>query len=594
MITRLIKDEIDQDKFSLGNFYARRVRRLFPALFVTVVATFILAVLMFSPAHLRRFAGELIYSLASISNFYFWSESGYFDADAHFKPLLHTWSLSVEEQFYLFWPLLLVFLLSRLRDVSAILVILVLGCFSFALNLIFQGGNDVIRGVSLMLARLFEDGGSTIYFLTPFRIFEFAIGAIMVWLADYRPKNNWPLELLLLIGFGLAVVPVFVYNDTLLFPSYYALAPCIGAALMIYAGEARYLGWLLKNPLSVRIGLISYSLYLVHWPIYVFYRYYVYGEITTAEKYGVLLASFVMALLMYHFVEQRYRRPLPNTPVTSKAAFGLGCALLAILLILPAATAWANNGWVSRAKAYIVNLNEIKCHSDKVCEHQKGTKGTVLLVGDSHMAHHTKTLLEKFPGYTVHVFNVAACYFGSGYKSTDHNLSRGKLCERANRSLRSYISEHGKNITYVVHGQRWHGYSSSLYTLAGDKPLIGNPEQRYRVMLQDVAELYAPISSKILVLGAAPNIAEGCTERADFFPMMCRARGRNILQSVNVSKRVSENLFSPQIKFIHPVNALCNGKRCLEAIGNRKLYRDSHHLTRDGSNLVLRKFNPEA
>lgn len=593
LITRLIKDEIEEGRFSFGEFYARRARRLFPALFVTVAATFLLAVLMFSPEHLRRFAGELIYAVTSLSNFYFWGESGYFDADAHFKPLLHTWSLSVEEQFYLFWPLLLVFLLTRLRGLSAALAILALGGISFALNLLFQGGGDVFKGVSSALAQAFEDGGASIYFLTPFRIFEFAIGAVLVWLMGFRPMSNWPLELLLFIGLVLAVAPVFLYDETLLFPSYYALAPCLGAALMIYAGEARYLGRVLSNPLSVRIGLISYSLYLVHWPVYVFYRYYVYGELTTVEKYGVLLASFALAFVLYHFVEQRYRRPAPAARVTSQATFGLGCALLAMLLILPAATAWANGGWASRAKTFVVNLNEVKCESDNFCELQKGSKGTVLFVGDSHMGHHMKTLLDKFSGYTVHVFNVSSCFFGKDFGSRDHNEGRGKVCERANRNLRSYISVHDQDISYVVHGQRWHGYLGRLYTISGQQALTGSDQQKYRAMLRDVGELYKSINAKKLVLGAAPNSAAGCIERSDLLPMKCRGRGQNTLRHVNLFKKVSGQGVISGGSFVHPVDSLCVGKRCRETIGNRKLYRNTDHLTRDGSNLVLRGFSVE-
>ncbi|RMH84867.1 acyltransferase [Pseudomonas sp. AOB-7] len=591
LITRLIKDEIEEGRFSFGEFYARRARRLFPALFVTVAATFLLAVLMFSPEHMRRFAGELIYAVTSLSNFYFWGESGYFDADAHFKPLLHTWSLSVEEQFYLFWPLLLVFLLTRLRGLSAALAILALGGISFALNLLFQGGGDVFKGVSSTLARAFADGGATIYFLTPFRIFEFAIGAVLVWLMGLRPRSNWPLELLLLVGLVLAIAPVFLYDETLLFPSYYALAPCLGAALLIYAGEARYLGRILRNPLSVRIGLISYSLYLVHWPVYVFYRYYVYGELTTVEKYGVLLTSFALALVLYHFVEQRYRKPKQRARKGSRVAFGLSCVLLALFLIVPAAMAWFGDGWAWRAERYVVQPNEIRCESPSLCKLQDGSRGRVLLVGDSHLGHHMKTLLEKFSGYQVDAFNVSACFFGEALRTQDHKVWRKKICARANANLRKYLHENGGELAYVVHAQRWH--MQRVASLVTGKPLQGTVKQKYKFLLDDVMALYAAVPARKIVLGAAPNTALGCVERARFISMPCRdALLNDTVQRTRMFKNVAKQYEADAI-FIHPVDSLCRGNVCRELSGNKKLYRDVHHLTREGSNLVLRKLQVE-
>ena len=125
LITRLIRHDVDAGRFSFGVFYIRRVRRLFPALFVTIVVTFIAASVLFTPLHLERLGGSALHALLSVSNFYFWTESGYFDATSTVKPLLHFWSLSVEEQFYLVWPALLVALLTRTRSRVALVVFIV-------------------------------------------------------------------------------------------------------------------------------------------------------------------------------------------------------------------------------------------------------------------------------------------------------------------------------------------------------------------------------------------------------------------------------------------------------------------------------------
>lgn len=344
LITRLIRDEVVKtNDFSFANFYLRRARRLFPALFFTLCASFLTATVMFTPDDLQRFGGSLIHAIMSVSNFYFWSESGYFTTEAEYRPLLHTWSLSVEEQFYMIWPIVLVFLLIKTPRYSAPAILILVGAISFGLNLVFANGFTYFK----FLGNIFADGAPTIFFLTPFRIFELGIGALVVWIIDYQPRNKMLLEPLALIGLAMIAYAVFTYTETTLFPSYNALFPCIGTALIIYAGTARYSGKLLSNKLAVGIGLISYSLYLIHWPMIVFYKYWKSAELTMIEQVAICAASIVGAILMYRFVEQPFRRASSPT-AWSRPAFGLSCSMLALLLILPSANTWATGGWTWR------------------------------------------------------------------------------------------------------------------------------------------------------------------------------------------------------------------------------------------------------
>ena len=158
LITRLIQDEVSEGKFSFANFCIRRVRRLMPSLLFTLALSFVFAFLLFSPYQFARFGGALFFTLLSTSNFYFWRESGYFDAVAAYKPLLHTWALAVEAQFYLVWPPVLVVLLRRTSKWVLLWV------------LIFGGA------VSLSLNEFFIERPAAIFYLVPFRVFEFAIG----------------------------------------------------------------------------------------------------------------------------------------------------------------------------------------------------------------------------------------------------------------------------------------------------------------------------------------------------------------------------------------------------------------------------------
>jgi peptidoglycan/LPS O-acetylase OafA/YrhL len=325
LITRLVRDEIRAGTFSFARFYERRARRLFPAMFFTFLVSSGGAYLVLTPEYLRNFGGSLLYSALSLSNVFFWLETGYFDLAAHTKPLLHMWSLSVEEQFYLFWPALLVFSVKKYD------------------RLVPYG--IVIAGVVNLLATIaLRQHPAAIFYLTPFRIVEFCIGGVMVWLVALQPRNKLMLEPLVPIGLGLVLYAVFTYDEKTVFPGLAVLPPCLGTALLIYAGTARYAGLVLRNPLSVWLGLISYSVYLIHWPIIVFFGQLSMGSLPETAKYGIVIASIAVAALMYRYVETPFRRPAPERRL-SAPAFGLGCCMLVLALSLPASSMWANNGW---------------------------------------------------------------------------------------------------------------------------------------------------------------------------------------------------------------------------------------------------------
>jgi peptidoglycan/LPS O-acetylase OafA/YrhL len=372
LITRLIRDQIALGKFSFSRFYLRRARRLFAALFFTLLVTFGAAYILFSPEHLEQFGGSLLYVILSISNFYFWGESGYFDTAAQFKPLLHTWSLAVEEQFYLVWPLTLFLLLKKPSRRLPPVFIVVAGALS-----LFLGSRWLVA----------DPSGA--FYLAPFRVVEFAFGAILVWLIARQPRHPLVLEALVLGGLGLIAYAVVTFTPETSFPTLISLAPCLGAALVIYAGSARYSGLILRNPLAVGIGLISYSLYLIHWPIIVFYRYYK-TDLSEVERYAIVGVSLAAATLMYWFVEQPFRRGFRGA---TPSAFGFVCAMLALVLTLPAAHSWANGGWPWRFGATLAaetDLDQLRMNSLRYAAENVGglrfnsSLRKVLVVGDSH------------------------------------------------------------------------------------------------------------------------------------------------------------------------------------------------------------------
>lgn len=348
LITRLIVQELqDNGSFSFSHFYLRRLRRLGPAMLVTVSASFVVAYFQFAPDDLRQFGGSVVASLFSVSNVFFWYESGYFDTASSLKPLLHTWSLSVEEQFYLTWPLILIVSSTLLGSGRAVLVVAAVGAISFLVNLWVQFGGAG-----------FTDVKSAMFYLPFFRVFELVIGAMLVWAWRQRPRSTGWSDLLTFLGMVMIAVSIVWYDENTPFPTYYALLPCLGAACLILSGDRSRIAYTLTNGVSVRIGLISYSLYLVHWPLIVFWGYSY--PLETGAKVGIFVVAVVIATLVYRYVEQPFRSANRLPRLGQNAPFVTASIILAILVAVPGAHAWTNRGWLWRLDPSIVALIDPK------------------------------------------------------------------------------------------------------------------------------------------------------------------------------------------------------------------------------------------
>jgi len=380
LISRLILESISNDTFTFGGFYLRRARRLLPALLFTIIASFAVGTVLFSPQHLERLGGSALHGLLSISNFFFWSESGYFDAESRVKPLLHLWSLSVEEQFYFIWPTTLVLLCrSGMSRAAMIAVLVVLGVASWAFA-------EWCLNIDPPAA----------FYLLPSRIVEFCMGAVMVPLAGVRTPN-WLREAALSIGLLLIGYAAVSFTKQTPFPGTSALIPCLGTSLAIFGGPSRFTGAVLRSKPLVFTGLISYSLYLCHWPIYVFYMY-----ATDTADLGYLYVLFltvfayIVAILMYRFIERPFRfAGRGPQAVLASTRFALGSALVALLTAYVCANAWANQGWYWRfgnagELADIFDLDQLRIESIQYNQtHVQAAAFSrpdkrILVVGDSH------------------------------------------------------------------------------------------------------------------------------------------------------------------------------------------------------------------
>jgi peptidoglycan/LPS O-acetylase OafA/YrhL len=324
LITKTLTNELTTTgDLSFKNFYARRMRRILPALISTITITTVLAVVTFTPGDLVGYGKSVAASAISMSNVLFWSESGYFDAASKTKPLLHTWSLSVEEQFYMFWPAFIYMSFKLFGKKWIGWSVVAAGVFSFALN-----------GMAVS-----EHGfgyRSDLFFLAHFRVFEFAIGAIGGFVTTRLPSSRLANELMMAMGLTLICASVALLAEGVVFPYVNALAPCFGAFLVISASRASFVGTVLTNKISVWIGKISYSLYLTHWPIVV-----VVDQCLPSSAWPIKFAlmaslSFATAIFLHYKVEVVYRygssvKARNRVVLGALAASSAACALGALI-----------------------------------------------------------------------------------------------------------------------------------------------------------------------------------------------------------------------------------------------------------------------
>src|SRR4051812_11911498 len=380
LITRIILVATDAGRFSFTEFFINRVRRLFPALLATVSISVIFGGLLLSAPYMKKLAEAAIVSVLGLSNIYFWSEAGYWDIESVYKPLLHIWSLSLEEQFYLVWPpLLLLAARAKERRRARIMLVAALGLASL-----------------LLAAVLSLHHPRATFFWMPWRAFEFMIGAAVIWLeAAFRPRGRlWP-ELMAVSGLALILGAFAAYGDHTAFPFPRALVPCVGSALLIWAGGSCRIAALWTNRPMLFAGRISYSLYLVHWPLIVYYSYWRFEALSGLERIGLVIGSFALALPLHRFVENRFKRS--HAPGSSDFVFVPVSLAAAAGMIALAFSAKLDDGWPWRVQpaqynpAILAKLTPWCSDGAGLC----GTPAAVALIGDSHADQYAGAVAES-------------------------------------------------------------------------------------------------------------------------------------------------------------------------------------------------------
>lgn len=610
LITRLIVKEIETtQQFSFSNFYYRRCKRLYPALVCTVLFSFIFAFLLFTPQHLQRFGGEVVYTLASISNFYFWSESGYFDASSDFKPLLHTWSLSIEEQFYIIWPAALVLLKRKLSDSKLVLFIILGIAISLVANHIMHDGkSSTLTWLSPLVAGWFSDGHATIYYLAPFRVFEFGIGALLVWATRISSKNNTFQEVCMASGLIMVGYAIYTFDETTIFPSYNALIPCIGSALIIYGTNAQYLSIIISNRLAVGLGLISYSIYLVHWPIIVFYKYYITTPLILTEKIVLFVAALLLGFLMYNFVEQPFRKHSFSRSNISKSGLGLMASLSAIVIMIPAASVWGGSGWPWRVaklpkqiaqqlgdskKFHVENYGGVGFPSTGwVNKASSVEKVDMVLLGDSHIRHYNFGLKSTFPEKNIYSYSTSCLLLPDTTRVTP-GYTWDTECPKLVNSAIDKINNNPGSLLIISHS--W-GFQLSL-----SKELsTGNTNRTVEYIISKLDLLKNDIlNHDMIIIGEVPGSGTqdimSCYSKPRLISIDCGKLltvNENELTSVNnINGALKEYALSREgVFFLDPRDVFCEEGKCFSLVNGKVMYSDKFHLSKEGSLYAINNF----
>lgn len=462
LITSIILRDRADNHFSFMAFYAKRARRLLPALYLVLVATMLLGFAIYTPERLLALGRAAFASSAYISNYYLVKERGYFDPDAKMEPLVHTWSLAVEEQFYLLWPLALIVISSLKIDTGRTLkLVMVVGTVaSFALAQWLTSGHHQT------LERL-------AYYGLPTRAWQLMLGAAMTQVATPKIKQANANSI---VGVLLIMLSFLMVDEKGKIPALGSLPVCIGTALIIKGTECKNaVQELLARKAIVFVGLISYSLYLWHWPILAFMRY-VWGENALPITWLMIavMLMVVLACLSWKYIEKPFRKLTWSPSVTLHS-------LLVLPLVLILAIAFfihATEGATFRYENYQAIKEQSKFIDEKYCHDKiqpsctfgaKGKPAKILLVGDSVAAQFSAfwDQIGNFNNIGIDIYTVSSCYpllNSAGQKvSKDTSLYDREKCGQQIE----HITKTFKKYSTVVLSGAWNNYAEGSRIPAG-------------------------------------------------------------------------------------------------------------------------------
>ena len=559
LIATIIISEMAEGKFSIVNFYERRARRILPALFFVMAACLPFAWLWLTPNYLKDFGQSLVAVSTFSSNILFWIESGYFDTAADLKPLLHTWSLAVEEQFYMLFPIFL--MLTWRLGVKSILILL-----------------SIVFIVSLGLAQwgaYFKP--SATFFLLPTRGWELLVGVFAAFYLKYKPhpKSASINQVLSLLGFSIIFYSAVTFDENTPFPSLYALIPTIGTGLVIVSAVPKtFVHSLLSFKPIVGIGLISYSAYLWHQPLLAFGRHRKLLEASDLETLSLCFISFLLAWISFKFIESpfRDRKKITTSNFLKSALVGV------FIFISFGLSVHFNDGFKDRLNYYLDTVTLIEsplreeCHTKEIACEFFGGPSEYATFGDSHVVEISYALAEYLQplGVSVQQNSYSSCtpnYSDTNsycFEWTKQAIERITNSASIKNVIVSYRLEH-----YLKNSENPSQIWDDLFKILNEFLISG---KKVYFIIQP-PELPASIY-KMILIGDSDRL-EGLT------------RKQHNHNNDYVQNRINE--IPSEVILVDPSNWFCDDQFCYANDLGGYFYTDNNHLSLYGASLIVKK-----
>lgn len=598
LITNLILADISRQQFRYLDFWERRVRRLFPPIIVVTAVTFAVGSYFLMPADLKYLGQSMVAVTTFTSNILFWLKSDYFAAPAESVPLLHMWSLAVEEQFYLLFPAALV-LVSRWGKSGRIVLITLIGLLSFYFSVRWS----------------YTDIDSA-YYLLPSRAWELMLGSSLAVFSQRHQSPFWNpfvADTMIIVGSALVLFAIINYGKSTPFPGLAAVVPCVGTALLLWVGAppGSRLAVLFKNDLAVFFGRISYSLYLWHWPVLVlwkFWRQQPLETLPTHEKASLILVCVALAWVSYRFIEAPIRER--RVCASRRALFTAAIACM-LLISMVGVGAHLTSGFPSRLPERVLEVvqgaddwtpQQFACGdlAPGVTPCRIGAPDvdtTFFVWGDSH----AQALFEvidaaaRKEGLAGYHGSRGACPPIPGFQPSGTGFFA--VCPEFNRTMLEAIETSQPQLVILV--GRWSGYGLVADKLITDSPpdQLGGAQSREElvILLANNINRLRTLGSRVALVDEAPY--PNHLNPGELGIAVWRKNHSLEKEGISVDGYLVRNQFWTDLRQEAPflstlrvkqTDALCSDEWCPAAINGQLIYRDGNHL----SNYGARKLEP--